>query len=95
MKTAHYLLKYLLNALNTFKNYSIEIKQHISTDQEESSPYVWYIDEHLNDVLDIADNLADICNDMQAPNLSEFNFKKNYDWGHHETKVSQFSIGYF
>jgi hypothetical protein len=73
------------------KNYEHRgIKESISTDQIESSPFDRSLDEGLNDVLDIAENLAHICNDMQAPELSKFNFGKNYNWGHHEIKVSQY-----
>ncbi len=48
----------------------------IQQDEEESFPYDRSIDEDLNDVLNIADNFADICYNMQAPDLSEFNFRK-------------------
>ncbi len=57
--------------------YNRGIKKPISKDQEESTLFDWSIEEDLNEVLDITHNLADIYNDIQAPDLSEFDFGKN------------------
>jgi hypothetical protein len=64
LKVSHKCIKHIQELYNR------GIKKPIPKDQEESSP---------NEVLDITHNLADICNGIQAPDSSEFN------WGPHKT----------
>jgi hypothetical protein len=65
------------------------IKEPLSSkDEEESSQYDQSIYEDNNEILGIADNLADISNDMQAQDLSECNLRKKDYWEYQKTKVS-------